>query len=118
MKKILKEEKYFTIALSLLIIGMLIPLFVISGYNIMSADDYAMGKGIHGLSENPTFMMVLRYAVDFTGAFYKSWQGCFSINFMDCFNPAFFGEHNAYLTPVIMLLVLMVSKYFFVHTGF
>lgn len=115
MKKILKEEKYFTIALSLLIIGMLIPLFVISGYNIMSADDYAMGKEIHGMGENPTFMMVLRYAVDFTGAFYKGWQGCFSINFLDCFNPTFFHENNTWMTPVIMLLVLMASKYFFVH---
>lgn len=116
MRKILKEEKYFTIALLLLIIGMLIPLLVISGYNIMSADDYAMGKGIHGVSENPSFMMVLRYAVDFTGAFYKGWQGCFSINFLDCFNPAFFHENNAWMTPVMMLLVLMASKYFWVHT--
>lgn len=117
MKKILRDEKRFYWAIAVLSLLLLIPLLVIAGYNTMSADDYAVGKGLHLISTTPSLTDAFRYALQHVESFHTNWRGCFTINFLDCFNPAFFGERNAWLTPVLALLVMLSCSYFFVAQG-
>lgn len=117
MRKILKDEKWFYRAIAVLSLLLLIPLLVIAAYNTMSADDYAVGKGLRLMSASPSLTDAFRYAIQHVKNFHTNWRGCFTINFLDCFNPAFFGEKNAWLTPVLALFVMLACSYFFVAQG-
>ena len=90
----------------------MVPLLFIGRYNVMSADDYAMGKEavkIWRATHNP--FEIVQYAGVHTWKIFMTWQGCFTINFLDCFNPGFFGEQWTWLTPFVMLASVLFFLY-------
>lgn len=93
----------------------LLPLLIIGRYNVMAADDYAMGKQVQSLWVNITSLpQVLHYAVTHAVESYKTWQGCFTVNFWDSLNPGFWTEQLTWLTPILMLGMLLFSTYLFI----
>lgn len=87
-----------------------IPLLIAGRYNVLAADDYAIGKECHLIWESThSLWAMLRYAFRHTLEEYRTWRGCFTVNFFDSLNPGFFGEGFAWLTPVIMLFSILFS---------
>ncbi len=115
MKKWLKNEKFFTFIIGLWGIVMILPLLVLSFFNVMSADDYAVGKGLRVIDKTPEIGDAFVYAWEHVKTFHFNWRGCYTINFLDCFNPGFFGEQYAFLTPIVMLVILLASTYCFIR---
>lgn len=108
---LLSRNSSFWIAAAFFVVS-LIPLLVIGKYNVMSADDYAMGKeAVNVWRDTHQAGAIFRYACLYTGKVFQTWQGCFTINFLDCWNPGFFGEQWAWLTPVIMLAAIAGFSY-------
>lgn len=111
----LQKTHNWGLYMMILLLSSLVPLVLIGRYNIMMADDYAMGKFSHYIWENTESMTaVLKYAFTHTFEVWKDWQGCFTINFLDSLNPGFFGESFTWVTPVVMLVAVLVSLFFFV----
>ncbi|MCH5275277.1 MAG: hypothetical protein J1E65_05515 [Lachnospiraceae bacterium] len=100
----------------LILLGMsLLSLLIIGRYNVMAADDYAMGKHVQHIWESITSIpQVLHYAVTHALVSYKTWQGCFTVNFWDSLNPGFWTEQLTWLTPILMLGMVLLSTYWFV----
>ncbi|MBQ9135786.1 MAG: hypothetical protein IJX66_06815 [Lachnospiraceae bacterium] len=115
MTNFLKKHVSFNWYIVVFIGISLIPLLWIGRYNVMSADDYSMGKECHLIwEETKSILSMLKYAFVHTWETYSTWQGCFTLNFFDSLNPAFFGEHLAWVTPIIMLSGILISTYLFV----
>ncbi len=88
----------------LLLLGIsLLPLLYIGRYNIMAADDFSMCKEMHHVvTEGGRIGGVFAYALSYVVKSYRTWIGCYSVSFLDVFNPGVFGEQFTWITPVIM----------------
>lgn len=101
---------------AVLLLGIsLLPLLIVGRYNVLMADDYAIGKVCHKLwMQTGSIVSMLQYAFKYTINLYCTWRGSFTINFFDTLNPGFFGENLACITPLIMLSSVLFSMYFFI----
>lgn len=101
---------------AVLLLGIsLLPLLIVGRYNVLMADDYAIGKVCHKLwMENGSIISMLQYAFKYTINLYCTWRGSFTVNFFDTLNPGFLGENLACITPFIMLSSVLFSMYFFI----
>lgn len=117
IRQLAKKEKAIVIFLALLIGISFIPLLLISRYNVMAADDYAMGKVAHQIwIEKRNVWDMVCYAFTHTLEIYQNWQGCYTINFLDSLNPGFFGEEHVWITAILMLLAITLFLYLFIST--
>lgn len=111
---ILKKDKFILILVIILLAGSLFPLVVVSKFNVMSADDYAMGKEAHLVWEGThSFWSMFSYSVKHMYDTYRTWQGCFTVNFFDSWNPGFFSEKIVPITAIIMLSAILFSIFLF-----
>lgn len=117
MKEIKKNSdwKLTAAAITLLIVS-LVPLLYIGRYNVLSADDYSMCKGMHRIFENGAGLKELfSYAWEYAGNLYQGWRGYYIANFIEVFNPGAFNEHCTWITPVLMLSVITGTLYVFIR---
>lgn len=100
----------------LILLGMsLLPLIIIGKYNVMSADDYSMGKQVHHVwMQTGSILATLQCAVTNVIRFWHTWMGYFSGTFLGSLNPAFFSERLTWMTPVLMLGMTLFGTYWFV----
>ncbi len=112
---VLRNEKSTCICILLLLLASLLPLFAIAGYNVMSADDYAVGKEAHQIWLNSRSVKnLMSYSIQYMMNSYQNWKGCYTSNVLECFNPGVLGESNVWITPVIMLSTILISIFLFV----
>lgn len=110
-----QKHNKFGLYMVLLVGISLIPLLLTGRYNVMSADDYAMGKEFHRIfGDTPNIANTLGYAFTHMTETYRMWQGCFTVNFFDSLNPGFWGESLTWITPMVMLFSMLFSLYLFV----
>ncbi len=101
----------------MLLVGCLIPLLVIGRYNVMAADDYSSGKGLHRIWEQTGNVLEV-----WKGAFrsiiwaWHNWMGYFTGCFLGGLNPVIYSEKLACVTPILMLGMLLLATYLFVKT--
>lgn len=108
----LKLKNRQPVAMILLLAAALLPLLLIGRYNVMSADDFSMCKEMHHVvTEGGGIGGVFAYAFSYVAKSYRTWIGCYSVSFLDVFNPGVFGEQFTWLTPVIMLSSILLSLY-------
>ena len=97
----------------LLLLGIsLLPLLYIGRYNVMAADDFSMCKEMHHVvTEGGGIGGVFAYALSYVVKSYQTWIGCYSVSFLDVFNPGVFGEQFTWITPVIMAGSILAALY-------
>ncbi len=112
--KMKKNGKYMTSAAILLLAASLLPLLWIGRYNVLSADDYSMCKGMHKLiQEGAGIKSLFFYAWTYARNLYQSWRGYYIANYIEVFNPGAFSEQAAFVTPILMLAMITASLYIF-----
>lgn len=117
MKNIMSKLKkpYVQIALvmvSILVIA-IIPLIIIGFYAHPCADDYTYGYYTHGFwSSTGSLSQTLKWAFHQVKSTYDTWQGTFSSVFLMSLSPAIWGEGYYFLTPIIMLTMIVVPHFY------
>ncbi len=112
LQNLAKKHDRFERYMLLLLTVSLIPLLVIGRYNVMAADDYAMGKVVHQIWVTTDDMCsVLYYAFIHIIEAYRTWQGCFTVDFLDSLNPGMLSERLTWITPCVMLIIILLGTY-------
>ncbi len=117
MKNLFTKVKnpYIQIALALLflLVVAIIPLVIIGLYAHPCADDYTYGYYTHGFwSMTKSLSQTLHWALYQVKSTYDTWQGTFSSVFLMSLSPAIWGEGYYFLTPVIMLTMIVVPHFY------
>lgn len=117
MKKFISKltNSYIQVALAmiLLLLIAIVPLVIIGFYAHPCADDYTYGYYTHGFwSMTGSLSETLHWAFHQVKATYDTWQGTFSSVFLMALSPAIWGEGYYFLTPIIMLIMIIVPHFF------
>lgn len=117
MKKGLRSlnNAYTLIAMGavILLVVAVIPLLLIGLYAHPCADDYSYGYYTHAFwNTTGSLSQTLHWAFYQVKATYDTWQGTFASVFLMALSPAIWGEGFYFLTPVIMLFMIICSHFF------
>lgn len=114
-RNLISEKKLATVSFILLCISIM-PLLVLGRYNVMSADDYSYGIGVHDTwIATGSLLQAVQSAIAHTKEFYYSWQGTYTSCFLMSMCPMHFGIKNVFLVPVIMIGMFSLSTYLLVR---
>ena len=105
----LREHKKAEVAMIVLCVAILLPIFMISFYNRASADDYDYALLTHQvIKDGGNIFELLGAAFRTTVQFYQTWQGLYTSAFILSLQPAIFGEAwYALSAPIVMLFAYM-----------
>ncbi|MGI5976289.1 MAG: DUF6056 family protein [Candidatus Limivicinus sp.] len=102
-----------------LLVMLLLPMLALGRYAVPSADDFGYGCAARLVFEDGgSVFSVLAAALGKVGRTYLNWQGSFSAVFLMAVQPAIFSETLYWVTPVLMLLTLVLSTFYFCKTVF
>ena len=105
------DKAIFKVVLIVFVI-LLIPLLLISFYDVPSVDDFGFGANTRDAWLNThSIINVLRESLKHTVNTYNGWQGSFAAIFLFTLQPAVFGEGWYFFTPLIMLLSIGLGIY-------
>lgn len=108
----IKNNKRTTAVAIIFLLVSLVPLLYIGRYNVMSADDYSMCKKMHQvIIKGGGIDDMLECAISYVIRSYKTWIGCYTVSFMDVWNPGVIDEKFTYITPIIMIGSILVFLY-------
>lgn len=94
----------------------LLPLYAISRYSYISADDFTFLNGSLPVWESTHSVTdVIAAAVRETANRYYGWQGNFFFTFLMYLQPASFGEQHYWLSSVMVLTVFCLSMLYFLQ---
>ena len=80
----------------------MIPIFVVSGYDYASGDDYNYGAGAHlAFLETGSVAMAIKAAIQTTIGTWYGWQGTWFDCFLFCLHPEVFFESGYVIVPYI-----------------
>lgn len=98
-----------------ILLGMSIPIFVISFYSRPCVDDFSYSVMTHNLVKsgecNPVSLLRTAWQVD--KHFYLTWQGLYTSAFLLALQPGIFGE-KLYWLGTLSLIVLMAAVLYYV----
>lgn len=104
--------KGMVIGMAALLILSLIPLLLLGNYSVMCIDDYDYGRRVHDtFMETGSLWQSVRTAWSQNMEFYKNWQGTYISCFLMALCPMNFWYDTAYLVPVLMIGMAVVSTY-------
>lgn len=109
------KDAYRQIALGslLLLVVAIIPLVILGGYAHPCADDFSYGYYPHVVFDaTKSLSQALHMAFYQVRATYDTWQGTFSSVFLMALTPAVWGEGFYFLTPVIMICMIVFSHFY------
>lgn len=111
------QENYFYRIMAVLGIAMVViavlPLIYIGRYAVPCADDYTYGYYTHAFwTTTHSLRQTFHWALYQVKASYDTWQGTFSSAFLMSLSPAIWGEGYYFLTPIIMLGMLVFSHFY------
>lgn len=117
LKNIFKKlnNAYVQVALGILILLLiaLIPLIVIGQFAHPCADDYTYGYYTHAFwIGTHSIFQTLQWAFNQVKSTYATWQGTFSSVFLMSLSPAIWGEGFYFLTPIIMLTMIILPHFY------
>lgn len=108
----MKMKTMVSCAAALLIVS-LIPLLLLGRYNIMCMDDYDFGMRVHETWEKTgSVSQSVQTAAMQTAERYQSWQGTYASCFLMALAPMNFRYETAFLVPVIMIGMFVLSTFF------
>lgn len=97
----------------LLLVVAIIPLVLIGRFAHPCADDFSYGYYTHAFwSTTHSLRQTLYWAFRQVKATYDTWQGTFSSVFLMALSPAVWGEEYYFLTPIIMLTMIVLPHFF------
>ncbi len=111
-----KSQKTLAIILIVVFIVSLIPILYISKFTFPSEDDFSYGRLTKNIYKD-TGSIIKVFQASFTRAIgmYKSWQGTFSGLIIMSVGPYIYGIDYYFLTPFILLFILISSTFFFTY---
>ena len=117
-RNLISEKKLAIISIFLLCVSVM-PLLILGKFNVMSADDYSYGIGVHDTwAATGSLLQAIRSAVSHTKEFYYGWQGTYTSCFLMSMCPMHFGIKNVFVVPVIMIGMFSLSTYLLVRQIF
>lgn len=115
--KMLKSDKAFIVCVILLLACSILPLLVIGKYNVMAADDYSFGRHFHQVwEETHSFSALWRLTLQSIPTIWQTWQGCFTIQFFDAWNPGYYSEGFMWIIPCLAIFSICFSTYMLLNT--
>lgn len=118
LKRIL-TFKQILILLAAGILLLLIPMLILSAYDVPQADDFSYGFTVHDtVVDGGNFADVLRAVIYVVKYIYFNWQGTLSAIFLFSLQPGAFGEQYYPLVPFLMLFSLIGGIFVFVPAFF
>lgn len=116
MKKLKNSYIQIAIVMLLLLVVALVPLLIIGKYAHPCADDFTYGYYTHAFwSTTHSLSETLHWAFHQVKATYDTWQGTFSSVFLMALSPAVWGEQYYFLTPVIMLTMIVLPHFYLLY---
>lgn len=110
MRKLGKSIASF-FAVSLLIVSLL-PLLGLSKYAAPASDDFGYSAPVYYAIENGEGLFgVIKALVENIKYTYYNWQGTFTSVFLFSLQPGIFGEEFYFLTPFILLAIIIAPIY-------
>lgn len=109
------RDKYVQVAIGMvvLLVVAVVPLIIVGRYAHPCADDYSYGFYTHACwSTTNSLLQTLRWAIYQVQKTYSTWQGTFSSIFLMSLSPAIWGEGFYFLTPIIMLTMIIVPHFY------
>ena len=114
-KKSIFRDKYVQVAVGMLILLVIavVPLIIVGMYAHPCADDFSYGSYTHACwSTTHSLSQTLQWAIYQVQKTYTTWQGTFSSIFLMSLSPAIWGEGYYFLTPIIMLTMIIVPHFY------
>ena len=110
--KTFKTESKIAIALVILFVASLLPIFWLGSYGYPSADDYGFSAYSHiAWTGTHSIWQTIKAAGDTVIERWYGWQGTFSSIFLMALQPGIWGMYG--LVPFIMIGMLTLSTLFF-----
>ena len=107
-----KRKKIAIVTFTILILS-LIPIFLISKYNIPYYDDYNHGYLVYqGILHGKSFLECFKLAIEHTINTYYGWQGSYTGIFLSAINPGVFGENLYGIGSVILFIIHIISCFY------
>lgn len=95
---------------TLIIVILMIPIFVVAFFNHPSADDFSYSfLTYEALQNNGNIFNLILSAIQTSIHFFKSWQGLYTSAFLLALQPAIFGEKFYALTTFIIIGTLLIG---------
>ncbi len=116
--KLMKNQEVITIILIVIVsLALLIPILIVSKYNVPSADDYSYGYLTYQTWNNThNIFSLLNAVVETIVTYYFTWQGTFAAIFLFALQPSIFGLNCYWITTTILLTFLISSNIYLVKT--
>lgn len=111
--KIKFNNKTLMIALLLIFIAALLPVFRLAYYAIPFYDDYSYGQFVKSFYEAYGASGIIKGAVYTVKNSWHSWQGTYSSIFFMCINPMFLGEQYYFIGVWMVILGITVGAFLF-----
>lgn len=112
--KAFKTETKIAMALVILFVASLIPVFWLGSYGYPSADDYGFSAYSHiAWTGTHSIWQTLKAAGTTVIERWYGWQGTFSSIFLMALQPGIWGQYG--LVPLIMIGMLTLSTLFFLY---
>ncbi len=106
----LKSYKHRHIIYALIILVLLIPILIVSFYNIPSVDDFSYSSRVSdALSAGAGFFEVIKTAWETSMYYMETWQGLYTSAFVLSLQPAVFGLQYAWVGPVLMMVCIFAG---------
>lgn len=114
MKKNIKV-KNLRIILFLINVIAILPILILSFYNVPSADDFSMAFEVHEAYVSGGFFAALAKSVYMGVWYYLNWTGVYFSDAITALAPHVFGEHLYFLGTWIVLLMFTVGLCYFLR---
>lgn len=108
MKKVGITYKTLLFVLLAVLVLSLVPMLLVSRYNVPCADDFDYGAAAHmAYRETGSVLAAVKAALRHTAEVYQGWQGTFSAVFIMALQPAVFGESLYFIGTFIVLAAII-----------
>ena len=114
MKKNIKV-KHLRIILFFINVIAILPILLLSFYNVPSADDFSMAFEVHEAYASGGFFAALAKSVYMGVWYYLNWTGVYFSDTLTALAPHVFGEHLYFLGTWIVLLMFTVGLCYFLR---
>lgn len=113
------NKKWKSIIILVLIILSLLPIIYLFPYCYATGDDYGYGAIVKQTwNSNHSIIDAIKVSCSQVAGVYNSWQGTWFTVFLFAFNPEVFGFGYYWITPVIMLVLHIMSAWMITKTCF
>ena len=117
MKKNIKVKNLRIILFFINVIAIL-PILLVSIYNVPSADDFSMAFEVHEAYVSGGFLAAIAKSAYMGIWYYLNWTGVYFSDMLTALAPHVFGEHLYFLGTWIVLLMFTVGLCYFIRQLF